>query len=270
MPIPRAAFSSFTAQRHPKLLGAMGRPIPRPASGFGTQQQAQPLGRNWRPGFGASALSPQDAALLAARNQAAATAQAATQRTAAAAPAQPGSQIEGWDMLQRNFYPTGNPQDLLAQMQRFQSEYAGSYEDAKRANEKRYENILAGYGSRESDVMGALSGYGASQAADIQSSAQAAQGSAMQDLVSRGLMGTTVAPSLKAGFAGQTARSLTDLQGQLALMRAQTLGGLRGDKLAFQERRTDAYPDPNLWTGYMSAFGQGAGARGTFPWAQLR
>ena len=119
-----------------------------------------------------------------------------------------------------------------------QSQYQQAMDKANAANEARYQEILQG-----------LEGMGDQSRADIKSrwSGQATQG--YQDLVSRGLTGTTVAPSLAAGYERGKSADLNRLD--------ETL---RAQKFGFMERRTDAQPDMGLYA--QMAMAQGAAGSG--------
>lgn len=121
-------------------------------------------------------------------------------------------------------------------MSRLYGDYQSAYDEAKKANEERYNQILAD-----------LEGVGQQQEADIRSSYGNALTGMQQDLISRGLTGTTVMPSVTQS----NQNSMTD-----ALNRWRE--ALLMQKLGFMERRTDAYPD----MGMMASLAQNYGASG--------
>ena len=111
-------------------------------------------------------------------------------------------------------------------------------DEATAANESRYQEILSGYGiSRDAE------------AADIRSDwqGQATQGD--QDLISSGLAGTTVRPTMRAAYQRGETADLGRLNERV-----------RRDRLGFMERRTDAYPNQGLLAQIMASIGAGGAA----------
>lgn len=158
--------------------------------------------------------------------------------------------------------------------------------EAKTSNESRYADILSqwdttsesaqskwaeqmalvskAYQDRLATAMGYLEGAGTQQAADINQSA-ASQGSQMrQDLVSRGLTGSGILPSMYQGVERERTAAQNRLSESLNQQRLGAYGELSGDalgaqlsgeqfgqslatqyatsKLGFMERREDPYP----------------------------
>lgn len=103
------------------------------------------------------------------------------------------------------------------------SQYQAAYDEAKAANEKRYQDILSG-----------MEGMGKQEAADISTRWRGVGAQQGQDLVSRGLVGTTIKPTLQNAAARGESADLGALQDRLKSM-----------KFGFMERRTDEYPDLN-------------------------
>lgn len=188
------------------------------------------------------------------------------------------------------------------------------------------QGVDAAHAARYSTGMNLLKGAGDQERADIAQQARDASAAVDNNLVSRGLTGSTIAPTLQAGVqrdryaaegrlndrlrgdelglhtqlsgdrigsqerGGQALQSAftnlsgdrnaaadrlsaTDIAAQLAMLQNQTgaaisndanrnqvLTGLDSDRRNFMERRTDAYPDPNLLMTAMSNLSQTAGA----------
>jgi len=139
-----------------------------------------------------------------------------------------------------------------------QSSWQSAYNQAKQTNEARYAEILAGYQKRYQDVMGELQGSGAQEYADIGSRMRSSQAAGAQDLVSRGLAGTTVMPTMRAGYARQAEGDYGRLADRLRTQRTSAMAGLSGDTLGFMERREDEYPDQGLMTQLMQQYGYGS------------
>jgi hypothetical protein len=115
--------------------------------------------------------------------------------------------------------------------------------EARNANLRRYHNILQGYQQRYRNLEGMLEGAGQQRRRDIQTAGASAQAAVEQSLVSRGMGGTTIVPTMKAGIRRRTQANLNRLAEMMAQNRAQVLGQASKDTLRFQERRTDSYPN---------------------------
>jgi len=116
-------------------------------------------------------------------------------------------------------------------------DYQKAYDEAKAANEARYQELLRiadeTSGQRVTDIRAA---YGDTAAR------------AAQQLNATGLGNTTVAPTLAAGIERET---------QAALNRAAD--DAQQTKLGIIERRTDDYPDPNNLYAMLQYYGQSGG-----------
>jgi hypothetical protein len=142
----------------------------------------------------------------------------------------------------------------------------GWQDQANAANEKRYQEILGDYG-KQKDLVQSMGGQ---EAADITQRYQSAFGSGMQDLISRGLSGSTLLPSLKMGMAKRESADQGRLQDRL---KANTLNVMQNEA-NFKERRTDSFDmGPYLQMlqqigagGYGMASPAGGGGGGGYAW----
>ena len=141
-------------------------------------------------------------------------------------------------------------------------EYQTQLDEAKAANERRYEDILGGYEKRYSGAMSTLEGLGGQQRADLDREYTELGSKQQQNLASRGLAGTTLAPTLAQGLAGKRTEAMTRLNESLKRERLGYDTGLSQDTLQFKERRTDAYPDLNQMQQLAYMRGQGQGQAG--------
>lgn len=141
------------------------------------------------------------------------------------------------------------------------SSLQGAYEAARRANERRYQEILGGYGQRYEDVMGALQGYGGQARADILQRGESMKAGALQDLVSRGLAGTTILPTVRAGIERQTAGNLARQAETMGMSVAGMMAQLSGQRLGFMERREDMYPNLGMYYGMLQNYGRYGGGQ---------
>jgi hypothetical protein len=114
------------------------------------------------------------------------------------------------------------------------NQYNAGYEQAKAANEARYQQMLGmteqTTGQRLADIRAA----GAQRSADI-----------MSGLNRRGLGGTTIAPTMKAGVQDQTSAQLN-----------RAVDELQKTPLGIMERRTDEYPRADIILALAQALGQ--------------
>ena len=136
----------------------------------------------------------------------------------------------------------GMPQeflDYLDEVQRVQ-------EETRLANEDRYEEILEGYEE-----------MGGQERADIRSRYAGLASRGQQDLISRGLVGTTVLPGMRSLWAREETGAVGRLEERL-----------RGERLGFMERRQDTYADPSLMMNAAIQYGQGTGGTSRPPTEQ--
>lgn len=140
--------------------------------------------------------------------------------------------------------------------------YNQAFNQAKDANNSRYEAILQGYSDRYARGIANLEGLGATESADIARKYSQAGAQQTQSLASRGLGNTTVVNAVAQGNLRNQTREQGALQERVRQQRLNTDAQLSGDKLQFQERRTDAYPDPSMLMQLGLAMGQGRGASG--------
>jgi hypothetical protein len=130
--------------------------------------------------------------------------------------------------------PTPGPgPDPLGQ---YLTEQQNSFDEARRANEQRYQDILTG-----------LESSGAQERADIRARYAAIRSGGLGDLASRGLAGTSLASGVRTLAARGESESIGRLEDRLRMQR-----------LGFMERRTDTYPDEAT----MLDLAQGAGRYG--------
>lgn len=120
------------------------------------------------------------------------------------------------------------------------AEYQKAYAEAKAENETRYQESL-----------GLLEGQGETGKSDIRKSYAANQGSIYSNLVSRGLSGTTILPTMQTGNVESMNSDLARLQESI---NAQKLGVIQG--------REDTYPDQSALLNLIQTLGayQNAGS----------
>ena len=162
-----------------------------------------------------------------------------------------GAQGYTWDQT-----PMGQAE---ARRNELMKEYQKAFDQAKAANEKRYDQILSGYGNLYDKTMSSLEGMGDAARRDLHGTFDRGHAQSMQGLVGAGMAKTTIMPSVTMHGARQRTDALSNLN---EMLRREKLGystQIKGDKLAFMERRQDTYPDANLYAQLMSQYGQGVG-----------
>lgn len=151
-----------------------------------------------------------------------------------------------------------NPAARAAMAEAQKSPWQQAYDQAKQANEARYQDILGGYQQRYQRGMDMLSGLGQQQARDINELYDQQAGQQSQDLIGRGLGNSTVMQTMQTGNNRERNADLARLNDQVRQQALQADSGLSADELQFMERRNDQYPDYGL----MAQLAQGMGAAG--------
>ena len=180
----------------------------------------------------------------------------------ATAPQQPGQRGSRRDRLAHYQQRYGQQQQAgPTQAETLAAEYQRAYDEARAANEQRYLDILEGYGDMRREATGYLEGLGQRAEQDIRRGWGSQQEAAMQDLTSRGLRGTTVAPTTAMGFQRGMQSDLGQLRESLAQQYLGATMPIDQQRLGFMERREDAYPDFNQMLQLQQGLG-GAAAYG--------
>lgn len=145
------------------------------------------------------------------------------------------------------------------------------------ANRRRYRQLMRYMGTLRKQVI--TGGYGAASKllgrmgaigrARIGETFAKERAGAEQDLISRGLGGTTIRTGVRRGIASDEEQALQELSERMYGQRAgllerragaeMQLGGMRA---GIMERRTDAGPDVGMYAGLMKAAGAAGGAGG--------
>lgn len=129
------------------------------------------------------------------------------------------------------------------------------WRDAQKANERRYKDIMRLLKQRRSNAMGQIGKMGKAGMDEINRNFTDLGSSAMQDLTSRGLSGSTVSSTVQSGITRDKGSAIGQLQERLAGLRAQYESDLTGDLAMFMERRDDPYPA--AYVGYDDGMGRG-------------
>ncbi len=116
------------------------------------------------------------------------------------------------------------------------------WDDARRANERRRNKIERLLKRRERNV----SGMGKAGVEEINNEFTGLATGATQDLASRGLSGTTIAPTVQSSISRDKGAALGQLRERLAGLRAGYMNDMMGDRASFLERIEEEYPNYGL------------------------
>jgi len=158
--------------------------------------------------------------------------------------------------------PMGKAETNMAQLK---AEYEKAYNEAKQANEQRYNQILGGYDTLYSDTMTGLEGMGDAAKKDVNTSYDKAFSQSMQGLVNSGMANSTILPSVSLNNSRQRTDALNSLNEILRRERLGYMNSITNNKLNFMERREDTYPDLNLYTSLINSYGNYLGNIGYAP-----
>jgi hypothetical protein len=192
------------------------------------------------------------------------------------------------NQLARNEYDRAYNAAKTANENRY-GEIKGSYDDLLNAGWQVYGDLynktLGNYGALYQAGMDYVDRQGAQERQDIQDSWRKQGAEAQQNLVSRGLAGTTIPNTVNQAVTRNTNQDLGRMNDRLNMQRAavnQNIGGAAAgalhnvgqnqinqgagtaqNKLNFMERRDDTYPDVNLYAQLAQQYGAAGGGTRT-------
>ena len=140
--------------------------------------------------------------------------------------------------------------------------YQAQFDAARAANESRYNTLLTNEDNLYSRVMGNVNQGNAQATADLSRSFDQQGARSQQDMISRGLTGSTIAQTMSAGNERNRQGSLNR---QAEAFRREQVGydtALTGQRQGIIERRTDSYPEMSELIALAQLNGQGGGGRG--------
>lgn len=152
-----------------------------------------------------------------------------------------------------------------AERQRLMEEYQRAFDEAKAANEQRYADILQGHRDLYGQTMESMAGLGDAARRDLHGTFDRGHAQSMQGLVGAGMANSTIMPSVTQQGARQRADALGMLNENLRREKIGYSTQLKGNKLAFMERRQDTYPDAGMYAQLMSQYGNAMGNIGHNP-----
>ena len=143
------------------------------------------------------------------------------------------------------------------------AQYQQAAEQARQANETRYNQLLSGQNELYGRVMASVDQGNSQAVADLSRSFDRQRSAGTQDMISRGLTGSTIQQTMNSGIERNRAESLNR---QAADFRRERLGydvGLTGERLGTIERRTDSYPEMQQLMALAQLQGQGGVGAGS-------
>lgn len=174
----------------------------------------------------------------------------------------------------KNYIGKSRSQNMSEIIQEFKDQLA----KANEANEKRYQEIKGRktafdkelrdfHSKRIADAMSYIENAGESEKAELAMHWKGQTSEGMQNLVDRGLMGTTVAPTLKTGYSRAHQADLRKLNEAINQQKLQTSAQLTGDQISalerssrdmddFIERKQDIGPDYSTFLQLMESQGE--------------
>jgi len=155
-------------------------------------------------------------------------------------------------------------------------QFEGARQDAKTANEQRYQQILGGggaggYGQLEADykartegLLGQVGQLGEAQRQPLNQKFEQQGAGLTQDMINRGLYNSTTLDSMRQGLSRQQQQQSLQLEDQLLRQKLDYGARLTGEELAnrpqslqFMERREDVGPSYQDVAGVAGAVGAG-------------
>lgn len=143
-----------------------------------------------------------------------------------------------------------------AQMaQNLSNQVQGQYNEAKNANETRYNQILTGYDALQGDVKNAFANLSNQQIADVDQSTLNAKATNAQALVNSGMVGTTVLPSLNMQADKNSVTAKNRIRDAITQSQLGYLTNLGQGKLGVIQAREDTYPNTQFYSNLLQQFG---------------
>lgn len=140
--------------------------------------------------------------------------------------------------------------------------WANAMNSANAANEARYQQGMEGHNAWRARTNELLDQLGNQQKADVNESYNTLAGKTRQNMISRGLTGTTVQDAMLTGVERERSKSLARVDEQLARERLDAEGKAFYEQMGFLERREDEGPDMGLMAQLLSRAAAGGGAGG--------
>jgi len=136
------------------------------------------------------------------------------------------------------------------------AEFEKAQAESKTANLQRFEEVKGGYTDLLNSALERVRGIGGQEKKDIVSRGEGQIARGQQDLISRGLTGTTIAPTVAQGFRRDTQAALARLSDRQTEREVGLTTDIEGKRLNFIERRNDIGPDAGLYANLLRDAGR--------------
>ncbi len=123
------------------------------------------------------------------------------------------------------------------------ADWQKSYNEAKQANETRYDAILKGYDDLAEKSLAQLEGYGEAEKSTTRKDYSNILSKINQQMVNTGLFSSTVAPAAAIQNERSLQEALAAINERLQGQKVGITTSLGQEKLGVMERREDTYPD---------------------------
>lgn len=160
------------------------------------------------------------------------------------------------------------PKQNTAPLKQLLSEWKSSYQEAKKANEDRYAEILKGFRQNTVDVLGQNDTQSASAKEDAQRAYDRFAADAIQSGIGRGLNNSTVRDSLERGVESDRQRAIRGIENDRITRMTQLMNQLKNQELNFMERREDTYPSMEMMAQLAQKIGE-ADPYGNYDYADI-
>ena len=127
------------------------------------------------------------------------------------------------------------------------------------ADEARYQGILSGLDQQLADTNKSLATAGTQQRSDINQAYFGLGARGSQDLVSRGLSGTTIAPTMSAGIERSRIAEQNRLAESLTQQRLGYQNDILSQKYGVMERKSETFPNMALYNEIYKNLGNAGG-----------
>lgn len=145
----------------------------------------------------------------------------------------------------RRLTPGSNNQLLQTLLTLLGQENAG-YEEARQANETRYQDILEMFGANRERTMNALADFGQSLVDDTNRNYDDKRNELLTDLADRGLSGSTKRIGVEMATQRERDAAVNRIKDMLTENRTQADLGFTDRATGVMERRSDPYPEANM------------------------
>jgi hypothetical protein len=142
------------------------------------------------------------------------------------------------------------------------SQYQDALNKSNAANERRYQDILAGKWALLQKQLADMQGLGQQEITDTNLGFDAQKADVLQSMVDRGLSNTTVQNTMQSGVDERRQHEINRINERLKREQIELERGLQNDMMGFMERKTENGPDLSQMLALLQAFGASGGGGG--------